>query len=1705
MNPSLCIRARGARGARGATLSLALLCSSSPGALIEAWLADDLAVNHNDGDQVTTWTSSGGRHLSAGGANQPVYKEAVTPTGGAAVRFNESRLQVGAGNSPVGGLSQFSVAVVFRADAAGANDGTQWWAKTGLVDAEQLGFTNDWGAVLDENGQVGFGTGSGDNSTYSTGPSIVDGNFHAAIFSWGPNGQTVYLDNRAGVSDAASTNVRNNAGLSVGSIHTNVAGRKLMGDIAEIRFYDTALDAAEAQAVIGELQTTHIIAGGPFISSFAATNANIYEGDSALLFWSITNVTGTLQLSIDNGAPPILDSASVGFVIVDPLITTTYLLSATDAVGSSTTQVTVMVDPGVPSADQQSLSVAENGLLPITLTGSDPNPAPGGLSYSIESGPIHGQLTGTPPLVVYAPTPGYFGADSFTFKVNDATYDSPPAAVTIEVEAGPRAPTDITVSTTDVVDTSTNGSFLAALSTEDPNENDVHTYSLVQGFGDNALFSVAGDQLLAATSFTGLGGTVLMIRIRSTDSATLTVEKTFTFSVVEAPGGVVINEIHYDPVNNTDKHEFIELYNTTSLDVELDNWRLSGAVDYVFPVGTTITANSYLLVAEDPAAFLAKFGVQALGPYAGRLTDDQDGETVRLRDFNDNVLDFVDYRVGFPWPVGAAGEGGSMELINPSLDNELGSSWRTSTTGPTPGALNSVFADNAAPNIRQVNHSPQTPDLLDPDKIASQMPVAITAKITDPEGVGSVQLEYQVNRPGVFQPAELPVLVSTLNANSNFRRRPNPGFYSSSRWVVIPMVNDGSGDDAVANDAFYTATIPGQQHRALVRYRIVVEDAAPIPLAERVPYADDPSLNFAYFVYNGVPDYFAAASAQGGSRTYPAEDLTTMPVYHFITRQADLAECLAYSGNRMSGNGNPARRVYNWEAALVYNGQVYDHIRYRLRGANGRYHGAGKRSMKFRFNKGDHLEARGLDGKKYRNPWRVLTVSKQFSNRGVGNFGLADSINNKLWNMVGTPAPLTHWFHFRVIDTPREAPNQWGGDFWGFFLAVERYDSRFIDQHDLDRGNLYKLSDNVGSALNQLRYQAPDARATSGQDFTSFENNMRSSKSEAWIRDNANIEKWAWWSAVKEAVRHYDYWPSANKNMAYYFEPDYLPGNGNYGKLWLLPYDVDDTWGPVWNNGIERIKESVSNKANIRLEERNAVREFRDLIWQRDQLDAMIDDFAAYVEKIHPADRDRWRNAPASEGREDWGTLANKVTDMKRYAWTGGSWPGGSVGAGGRAAYLDSYARDGAIPSRPSLTYFGSGSYPGDIKTTELAFRASRFSDPQGSASFGAMEWRVAEVGLDGDGVRHLEWDASWESGELTSVSALVSIPPVAMRPGHTYRVRVRFKDNSGRWSKWSAPLEFAPTAPDVQVFVDSLMITEIMYHPSSATPTEIADGYSTSDFEFIEMKNIGTSDVDLRDLSLTLGVDFSFAGSAIEQLSPGDYVLVVANENAFASRHGAGLPVAGAWDRNDRLNNSGEIIELTFGANTPIRLFTYDDLFPWPESPDGAGYSLTLRQPESRPPHEVAASWRPSRGTGGSPGTDDGLHLGDWMTVHGIADLFLDDDNDGNSNLLEHVLGTDPNNPADLARPVVWLVDDGGLDHLALTFTLPYSTDDVDVSFEVSRDLLLWESTTLDVSQLEAPVNNGDGSYTVTYRDLTPILGTAHRFIRLSAVVKSP
>ncbi|MEZ6117067.1 MAG: hypothetical protein R3C28_10915 [Pirellulaceae bacterium] len=51
-----------------------------------------------------------------------------------------------------------------------------------------------------------------------------------------------------------------------------------------------------------------------------------------------------------------------------------------------------------------------------------------------------------------------------------------------------------------------------------------------------------------------------------------------------------------------------------------------------------------------------------------------------------------------------------MELIHPSLDNDLGGSWRSAgdqiSGRPTPGTVNSIYSTNAPPQIRQVDVDP---------------------------------------------------------------------------------------------------------------------------------------------------------------------------------------------------------------------------------------------------------------------------------------------------------------------------------------------------------------------------------------------------------------------------------------------------------------------------------------------------------------------------------------------------------------------------------------------------------------------------------------------------------------------------------------------------------------------------------------------------------------------------------------------------------------------------------------------------------------------------------------------------------------------------------------------------------------------------------------------------------------------------------------
>ncbi|PXA03035.1 hypothetical protein DDZ13_14045 [Coraliomargarita sinensis] len=85
----------------------------------------------------------------------------------------------------------------------------------------------------------------------------------------------------------------------------------------------------------------------------------------------------------------------------------------------------------VPVANDQSVSTIENVALEITLSASDANDD--SLSYTIETPPGNGTLSGTAPNLIYTPAPDFTGSDSFTFTANDGTAGSNTATVSILV------------------------------------------------------------------------------------------------------------------------------------------------------------------------------------------------------------------------------------------------------------------------------------------------------------------------------------------------------------------------------------------------------------------------------------------------------------------------------------------------------------------------------------------------------------------------------------------------------------------------------------------------------------------------------------------------------------------------------------------------------------------------------------------------------------------------------------------------------------------------------------------------------------------------------------------------------------------------------------------------------------------------------------------------------------------------------------------------------------------------------------------------------------------------------------------------------------------------------------------------------------------------------------------------------------------------
>ena len=221
------------------------------------------------------------------------------------------------------------------------------------------------------------------------------------------------------------------------------------------------------------------------------------------------------------------------------------------------------------------------------------------------------------------------------------------------------------------------------------------------------------------------------------------------------------------------------------------------------------------------------------------------------------------------------------------------------------------------------------------------------------------------------------------------------------------------------------------------------------------------------------------------------------------------------------------------------------------------------------------------------------------------------------------------------------------------------------------------------------------------------------------------------------------------------------------------------------------------------------------------------------------------------------------------------------------------------------------------------------------------------------------------------------------------------------------------PTVASFFVDLPPLVITELMYHPPAPPP---GSSFAADDFEFIELKNIGTSRLNLAGVHLGDGLEFNFTGSAVTNLEAGERVLLVKNQAAFVQRYGTGQNIAGQYEGN--LDNAGEHLLLLGALDEPILDFAYDD--SWYPATDGLGWSLVVVDENApRSAWSSKLNWRPSTEPGGSPGWDDRPEsYGDWQTRffdhEQLADPAVsgenaDPDHDGLSNAAEYLAGSNP------------------------------------------------------------------------------------------------
>lgn len=862
----------------------------------------------------------------------------------------------------------------------------------------------------------------------------------------------------------------------------------------------------------------------------------------------------------------------------------------------------------------------------------------------------------------------------------------------------------------------------------------------------------------------------------------------------------------------------------------------------------------------------------------------------------------------------------------------------------------------------------------------------------------------------------------------------------------MQMVDDGTKGDVAAGDGTYSAEMPlvGLGAGEMIRWRVEAKDVSGVVSKE--PFFSDP-LN--------SPEYYGTAAVDNAV-------LSNLPLLEWFIE------------NPTGANNRTGTR-----ASVIYLGEFYDNIFCRVRGASST--GLAKKSYKFDFNTGHHFR---VDD----DPDSVRVEEFNLNTTWTDKAYVRQPLSYEVYDLAGSPGCVS--FLTRV---------EQNGAFFSVAAFIEQVDERLLRREKRidDDGALYKMFNGVTSGSSGV--EKKNRKHESNADLVALVNGINTSGAalENYIFDHIDLPRQLNYMAATVLTQNND---NMKKNFYLYRDSE---GSGEWTQL---PWDTDLTWGShymtndsIAHDGIWADADWIlgGRNSNARLSPSHPFVGSQEYLGNR-SWNKMIDKLLEN-DRVKEMFRRRLRTltdelmlTSVIDDRIDAMELAlgnDAVLDKNKWGQFGQQQT--------LAEAIGLLENDYLAPRRThlSVTHLASnvGSYPfapaasallpdAQSMSPQLGFGSSEANPASGNQEEEFIEIQNSnDVAIDLTGWK-LEGGVNFEflPGTIIEANRSLYLSPnvTAFRARGTSPTGGEGLNVEGNYGGQIsargetinlidprlsvAAVLSTPSNPSEQQ--NALRITELFFAPAGG-----------KEFEFIEVRNVGATPLNLDGAYFSDGVEATLSGI----LAPGHFGLVVANPANFPGQNIVGT-FTGA------LNNGGEQLTLRDSVGENILSFNYEG--DWFLPAQDLGYSVEIRNDAaSWDTWEARASWAISAEVGGSPGRSD---PGNWSQDYRswsewyfseaqLADPLVsgplaDASGDGMTNLLSYALGLNPNLDNRGALPNVEVT--GG--EARLNVTRAAKTADIEMVVEVSLDLQSWNSTTSQISATANPNGSEDVVY---------------------------